>query len=235
MTGSVTGINCLEAWREAIRKITAEKQARHNLIVEITDPCQLNIAWLKDFNPRSVGKTHDLINDVINTIFPMRMAAHAANRTALYNAYMKLYRKGKRLPRNRSSWGTYFQRLVAFGDEGPKNQLEEIISKLKTWPRTEAALTLHLSAPNVDRLRRIGGPCWHFGEVIWHANGTLDLVVVYRNHDYFNKALGNFIGLGQLLNFICQQSGKTPGKLICHSVHVYMSTSSTQLLRLARI
>lgn len=63
----------------------------------------------------------------------------------------------------------------------------------------------------------------------------LDLVVVYRNHDFFNKALGNFIALGQLLRFIAVESGKTPGNLICHSVHAYSPRPIKDLATLAKI
>ena len=49
----------------------------------------------------------------------------------------------------------------------------------------------------------------------------LDFVAVYRNQDFFNKALGNFIGLGQLLKFICDESNKRAGTLTCHSVHAF--------------
>ncbi len=63
----------------------------------------------------------------------------------------------------------------------------------------------------------------------------MDFVVVYRNHDFFNKALGNFIALGQLLKFIADASGKTAGRLICHSVHAYAGSRLSHLVTLAKI
>jgi thymidylate synthase len=138
-----------------------------------------------------------------------------------------------KLPRNRSRWGTYFHRLIAYG--GKKNQLELTIEKLKHWPRYTTALVFHLSCPLVDQPRTRGGPCWHYGELIWHKGDVLDLVVVYRNHDFFNKALGNFIALGQLLAFIAKESGKTTGRLVCHSVHAYSANPMSKLTALAKI
>jgi hypothetical protein len=70
---------------------------------------------------------------------------------------------------------------------------------------------------------------------LWQPSGRLDLVVVYRNHDYFNKALGNFIALGQLLDFICVESNKEPGQLICHSVHAYFGAPKGKMLQLAKL
>jgi hypothetical protein len=55
---------------------------------------------------------------------------------------------------------------------------------------------------------------------------VLDLVAVYRNHDFLNKALGNFLGLGRLLNFIALEGGKRPGRVICHSVHAYVERTT---------
>jgi len=126
--------------------------------------------------------------------------------------------------------------LIAFGRIDPVNQLDRAIDKLTTWPkRSTTGLVFHLSSPDLDAPRTRGGPCWHFGEIIWREDNILDLVVVYRNHDFFNKALGNFIGLGQLLKFICDESGKNAGSLRCHSVHAFNPESVARLKALAKI
>src|SRR5262249_7024930 len=145
--------------------------------------------WLTTYDPRQFGAKHDSIRDVVNTVFPMRLATRFSQRTDFYDSYLRYHRRGTLRRKNRSRWGTYFQRLVNF-DQSGINQLERAIQILSTWTRKEAALVFHLSAPNVDKILPRGGPCWHFGEILWNADDTLDLVVVYRNHDYFNKALG---------------------------------------------
>jgi hypothetical protein len=55
---------------------------------------------------------------------------------------------------------------------------------------------------------------------------------VYRNHDYFNKALGNFIGLAKLLEFICTEAQQRPGSLVVHSIHGYSSAGIPKLRQL---
>jgi hypothetical protein len=60
----------------------------------------------------------------------------------------------------------------------------------------------------------------------------LELVAVYRNHDYFNKALGNFIGLSRLLGFIARETNRRPTRLVCHSVRAYFETSKQDMLAL---
>lgn len=191
-----------------------------NLITTIHDPCSIDLDWLDQRSPHKVISSADNIRDVINTIFPERLRARTTTRSELYTKYHERHRRAKKM-RGRTAWGTYFERLTSFPPTGV-NQLERAIEKLNTWPqRNMTGLVFHLSCPTIDAPRTRGGPCWQFAEILWNADGTLDLVVVYRNHDFFNKALGNFIGLGYLLKFICDQSKKLPGKLICHSCHAF--------------
>jgi thymidylate synthase len=164
----------------------------------------------------------DDLREVIKTIYPYELAERHPVRADFYREYLKRHDRAMRFKRNRGTWGTYFERMIRFPDYPQANQLETAIEKLVTWPtRSTSALVFHLATPGRDRPRTRGGPCWHFGEIIWHEDDTLDLVVVYRNHDFYNKALGNFIGLGQLLGFICNAAGKQVGRLRCHSVRAY--------------
>jgi hypothetical protein len=43
------------------------------------------------------------------------------------------------------------------------------------------------------------------------------LTAIYRNHYYVERALGNLIGLSQLLFFVARESGLQPRGLVCHS------------------
>ena len=43
------------------------------------------------------------------------------------------------------------------------------------------------------------------------------LTALYRNHYYIERALGNLIGLSQLLYFVARESGLEPRGLVCHS------------------
>jgi hypothetical protein len=55
------------------------------------------------------------------------------------------------------------------------------------------------------------------------------MTAIYRNHDYFNKAFANFVGLGRLLGFICAQTSRAPGRLVCHSGHAYSAQGKRAL------
>jgi hypothetical protein len=209
--------------------------ARHelnNLVTTIEDPCNMSAIWLRQFSPRRIRPQYDNIRDVVNTIFPIAIARRWPTRPEIYDRYLARHDRAARWQRNRSAWGSYFERLIRFPPS--VNQLDRAIEKLRQWQtRSTTGLVFHLASPAIDTPRTRGGPCWHFGEILWKHDDVLDLVVVYRNHDFFNKALGNFIGLGQLLKFICAEAGKQPGKLICHSVHAYSGGSLRDLKELA--
>ena len=230
---NVTGATALEAWRQGVQEILSEGEAL-NLFTTVEQPTVFDPAWLEAHSPRRRGLGKDDLREVIKTIFPYDLAQRLADRSDLYREYLRRHDRAMRFRRNRGKWGTYFERLVRFPDHPDTNQLETVITKLRNWQtRSGASLVFHLSTPARDTPRTRGGPCWQFGEIVWHPGNRLDLVVVYRNHDFLNKALGNFIGLGQLLNFICTATGRTPGRLLCHSVHAYKAGSKKALRALA--
>lgn len=227
------GEDSLSAWRDGANQIIKNHGELCNLLTTIHNPTHLDIDWLNKYSPNQFGRSHDDIRDVIDTIFPMSLAKRHPNEQSLKNEYLRRHDRAMSWPRNRGRWGTYFERLVRFPPNGI-DQLGKAIDKLKNWPkRNTTGLVFHLSAPTTDNPRTRGGPCWHFGEILWQRGNVIDLVVVYRNHDFFNKALGNFIGLGQLLQFICNESEMQPGKLICHSVHAFSDVSKKNLIALA--
>ncbi|WP_157214721.1 hypothetical protein [Polaromonas sp. CF318] len=230
---TIDGANALDAWRAGTAALLASGGEINNLLTTIEQPCVIDPSWLADHSPHRFKESGDDIRNVANTIFPERLAIRAADRAAFYALYLARHDRSHRWAGGRHAWGTYFERLIRFPPT-EVNQLERVIEKLRTWPtRSTTGLVFHLSSPVVDAPRTRGGPCWHYGELLWAADSTLDLVVVYRNHDFFNKVLGNFIGLGRLLQFICDQSGKHPGKLICHSVHAYHDSTQQALKSLA--
>lgn len=232
----VKGGDCVEAWQNAVKTICTGGTGIFNLFIEIENPTAFPQQWLIDYNPQSVGRDNDNISNVINTVFPYRLWSRCQNRNEFYRRFKEINARSMTRSRYRSAWGTYFQRMVDFRNDEGTNQLETAIEKLQSWNvRSKTGLVFHLSSPEIDKPRTRGAPCWHFGELLWKPDDLIDFVVVYRNHDYFNKALGNFIALGQLLNFICTQSGKTPGSLICHSVHAYSGATKGKVLQLANL
>ena len=216
MSVTFSRASCADAWLAVAQHLIAQGPAETNVIVTIDDPLQFDPAWLVRFDPRAEKAGGDWIRDVINTVFPQKSRDNSVDRHAFYERYKKANLRSRH-----KRWGTYFGRLIQFGKSG-RNQLEDVIRALTSWKNNpHAALTLHISSPETDSLRPLGAPCWHFGEFLCPDRQTVELVAVYRNHDYFNKALGNFIGLSRLLRFICIETGRNPGRLVCHSIRAY--------------
>ena len=137
--------------------------------------------------------------------------------------YLRAHGRKKRWPSSKNSWGTYYERMISFGAQGERegegiNQLGLVIEKVKKWSnKPTSALVMHMSSVELDKPRIMGSPCLQYIELLFKTKDTISLLAVYRNHDFFAKALGNFIGLGQLLKFMCRETGKHPGDLVCHS------------------
>lgn len=215
-----SGIDIIDAWKKASKLVLKAPENRiRNLVVEIENPTSFQRPWLKKFDPKGIGST-DRLSVVVKVLFPYRGKRPGETRQQFYdrwNSSLEANRKKKRL---RAPWGTYFGRLTNFG--GEENQLENMIHALSTWRmRPEAALVAHISAPTLDSIKPIGSPCLQYVEILWGRDDRIDLIAVYRNHEFLKKALGNYIGLGRLLQFICDEAGKKPGRIVCHSIRAY--------------
>lgn len=231
----VEGETSLEAWRVGVALLLKSGCSLSNLITAIASPCLIDPMWLRALSPHKFSSKGDNIRDVVNTIFPIKIAEQSTCRGELYSEYLRCHDRAHKWKRGRHAWGTYYERLIRFpsnrNGKVTVNQLERVIEKLRSWRRrSTTGLVFHLSSPVLDTPRTRGGPCWHYGELLWNRDDTIDLVAVYRNHDFYNKVLGNFIGLGLLLKFICDESDKAAGKLICHSAHAYCDSSARQAL-----
>jgi hypothetical protein len=227
MASLVAGTNCLEAWKAACNHLLAKPGTTDtNLIVEITSPEVFQPEWFRKADPRQVSSSGGYNQDVANTIFPLRTWLNSASRPEFYARYLKAHRRGAT-----KSWGTYFGRLIDFGSSRV-NQLERALDVLNGWKNEPGtSIVFHFTSAETDRPRPLGGPCLQLCQL--HAyDGRIDASVFYRNHDYFNKALPNFVGIGRLLSFMAMQSGRQVGSLTCNSSHAYSSAGKAGLGKL---
>lgn len=202
------------AWASAV-ELLLQSTPRYSLIVNIEDPCSVPERNLLVLDPQRFDEAAKPLLDVAATIFPRRRLQNQHSARAFLSIKLAAYKRWQK--RSSRTWGTYFGRLVSFGDD-EINQLERCIDALNGWARRQrAALVLHLASPEYDLPRAQGQPCWHYGEFLREGDNTLSLLAVYRSHDYFLKALGNFIGLGRLLGFMADNTGLKRGRLICLS------------------
>lgn len=212
----------LAAWQAASTHLIERGREDFNLLISF--PCTMagDEGPLNDYDPRTIlGSKFDRARDVANTIFPAKTRANSSTRADLYKRYLKANGRG-----SKKGWGTYFERMISFGTY-KVNQLERVIGALTGWGKKayRAAFLMHTSSAETDKLRPLGGPCLQYVQFNCPNTTTIDLLAVYRNHDYCNKVLGNLFGLSRLLRFVCEESGRCPGKVTCLSVHAYFNTS----------
>lgn len=135
---------------------------------------------------------------------------------------------------SKEKWRTYAGRLftkVKLRDE-ETSKIQRVIRKLK-----DNVLTGHLRAVyEIDVLETvgteevstycaesdanmgIGQPCLtHLSFKLHPTERTVSLTALYRSQFYVAKALGNFVGLAQLLAFVATEAGLAPGFLVCHA------------------
>lgn len=171
----IHGNDSADAWRKAADHLSSlpRKGWDSNLVVHISQPSIVEDTWFDLYNPKTIRSKGDALKDVANTIFPSAtwgtIVRRGQNRDAFYTRYKKIYKRGKTIgihsSRNKRAWGTYFLRLISFGDSSV-NQLETAILTLRTWANHHhGAITFHTSTLEYDSYRVAGGPCWHFGEL----------------------------------------------------------------------
>ncbi len=226
--------NCLEAWERGCDLLLKDNVEKYNLITTIRNPAYFSDEWLKTHDPNPTGDNPSL-SDVINTIFPYKLSKRlsSGDRRKLYEHYLTLHHRKTRLGgKKRTRWGTYFERIICFGGK-KTNQLEDVIEVLlRTNDWLKATNPIHISSSDYDSIKKkMGNPCLQYIQFIQPQQGKLSLTAVYRNHDYLNKALGNFIGLGQLLKFVAKHTNKDIGEVHCHSVHLYYPSGKKNVLR----
>jgi len=148
---------------------------------------------------------------VANTLFPASLWNPAHPRSALFNRYLQIWPSINKYRDNRH--GTYFQRLIAFGD---CNQLEHVISIYLANNHRRSALQASIFDPLQDHTnqRQRGFPC------LQHVSFTpndqnLTVTGVYATQHIFEKAYGNYLGLCALGRFMAHEMGLELAKMVC--------------------
>ena len=94
---------------------------------------------------------------------------------------------------------------------------------------------MHLSSAALDTPRPLGAPCWQYGQFVRSENDKLSLIAVYRSQDYFQKALGNYVGLIRLLRFVCQRANMEMGTLTCLSTFATLQNKKVKTRQLIQL
>lgn len=218
-----------------------------NLVTTIASPDPKHadtrvIASLDDALSRA-GK--QAVSTVANTIFPEALLRGSSNRQGFYQRYLALLPRMQKQKGN--GRGTYFGRLINYPQQLDLeraeyiNQIERIIQKLEREVRAKGPKRFIYQAqifnPGTDASQVMGFPCLSFLSFQLDKR-SLCLTAIYRNHFYFQRALGNFIGLARLQQFVADAAGLELGSLTIHACHAVLDVLSiaeaTELIRLCR-
>ena len=230
--------SCARAWVAAASAIIETDDEGYNVVIDVEDPCTHDERDNEVINliDRFL-REHDKypIVTVANTIFPQSLyVAHGS--PGFYAEYLKEYDRLSETKR----WGRYFERMTRHKKAGgvTYNPLSDLIEKMKRQERRgvnyRSAYELAVYDPLRDGRSLYGGQCLSFLSFKRHPERGLMLTVMYRNHTYITRCLGNLIGLGRLQAFVANEVGMKPGSLTVISTHAKLDTAAGWGIRNAR-
>lgn len=239
----VQGATVSEAWLNAVHIVDAAPERRlFHLVTRIGDP--VTEEPLIRAAADTLLHDLDLapVDTVANTIFPAQLAAACTGPDELARRYRRIYKVLRRLHKSNRK-GTYFGRIVSHpAADGERDQLADLIERLNTELRTPGPKSaryemnisaagelihsdearwptdltdggpVHVYAPGRDT-SPMGFPCLSFCSFQLDG-GNLHMVAQYRYQYLIERGYGNYLGLGQLLGYVCANVGLHPGELI---------------------
>jgi thymidylate synthase len=223
-----------QAWLAAAAAVQDAGGEAHNVVIDISDPTAVtgpDKAILTEVD--QFLRTHHVnaLAGVANTIFPQSLLERHGPE-GFYAAY-----NDKVLPRMKQmthDWGRYFERMTAWKKVKGKdvtviNPLHDLVRFMRDQIDSERtyrnAYEMTIYDPTRDAGKISNRQCLSFLSFKLTGNKELLLTVMYRNHHYVARGLGNFIGLGRLQAFVAAQSGAKLGSLTCISTHAEIDAS----------
>lgn len=228
------------AWAQAVIRLKLNSWKTWNLVVQIDAPSMMDL----DIQERTTefAKYYGLITpvQVAHTIFPYKYYKAGTARDVLYKKYWRYFRYTR--TQAHRGWGTYFERMIRYAPDGNINQavdqLATIIDAINgRRSNYGAAYAIVIPYPQKDSKRKMGAPCLNYLTVqveTVHGRGKrVNLLAVYRNHDFLERAYGNYLGLCKLLEYIAAETNSEIGSLTCISSHAYVLNHKRELYALA--
>jgi len=234
---SIVGDGFQHVWLDVVRRLAMSHWELRNLVVQIKRPDRLDHTFHDRID--AFARDNALLGPkhVAYTIFPHGMQRHGMSADDIYSEYNKVRGLYERLQRRKPGWGTYFRRMTHYDKSSgpPVNQLANTIAALRDRRNlSKAAYTIIIQNPGGETVRPLGGPCLNYVAVQAEPGSagqppTVGLLAVYRNHDFLERAYGNYWGLCNLLRFVTGEVGALCGPLTCVSSRAYVSGKKTEI------
>lgn len=222
------------AWLEVVKHLSENHWKLRNLVVQIENPTLL----CNDFHNKVYDFTKQVAilgpKDVAYTIFPHNLYKRKNDCHKLCESYNRPNGLFSRIQHRKSTWGSYFRRMSHYETKSGtiQNQLKNIIHAINTRKSiSTAAYTIVIQKPGGETIKPLGGPCLNYIAVQLEPTEPmqLGLLAVYRNHEFLERAYGNYWGLCNLLSFLAKETGASCGPLTCISSKAYVSGKKTAL------
>ena len=217
-----------QAWLAAASAVQARGGEAHNVIIDIADPvaeAAVDAAIVREVDHFLRAHRANSLSGVANTIFPQAILDRHGPE-AFYDVYRdRILPRMKKITRD---WGRYFDRLshwkkVHGREISTINPLDDLVRFMRGQIASQRTYRnvyeMTVFDPTRDAGKVSNRQCLSFLSFKLDHDNRLMLTVMYRNHAYIARGLGNFIGLGRLQKFVADQSGARMGSLTCVSTH----------------
>lgn len=233
---AIHGENFQKAWAQVVLELRKHHWYAWNVVVQISNPLEIDenkhkIMETFAANKRLVGQ-----NQVAYTIFPYKLYK-GQERNIFYEQYWRYYNAVKL--KSYARWGdTYFARMIRYNGNGIEvDQLGTIIDSINNRIKNNgASYVMVIPYPQKDIKRKMGAPCLNYITVqveLIDSVRYINLCAVYRNHNFRERAYGNYYGLGKLLEYIALETRSRVGVLTCVSSHAYIDNDKAELVEIA--
>ncbi len=237
LTHELRGENVSRAWVNVIRAVDAMPgDQAFQVTVRIDRPAE-EVAGIRAAVDQLLGTLRLApVDEVRNTVFPASLALkypEPADLTARYRNYT--YPRLKRLERENAK-GTYFNRFADYpASAGAIDQLVNVAEKLrasKAGTRVKSmyevdmaeGLDMAVYRHTKDHKKRMAFPCLSFCSFQLDGH-RVHLVAHYRSQYLVQRAYGNYLGLGQLLQYVATAAGFDTGQLLVVAGHARIDKS----------
>ncbi|RWM45554.1 hypothetical protein [Mesorhizobium sp.] len=218
----------VQGWLAAATAVEAQGGEAHNVVIDIADPLresEKDAEIIREVDRFLRDHRRNALSGVANTIFPQSLRdRHGPEH--FYEVYRdRVLPRMKKITRD---WGRYFDRLthwkkVQNGQVTIINPLDDLVRFMREQVASDRtyrnAYEMTIYDPGRDAGKVSNRQCLSFLSFKLTDDNRLLLTVMYRNHAYIARGLGNFIGLGRLQAFVSEQSGAGMGSLTCISTH----------------
>jgi len=230
----------IQAWALAARHVATAANAGFVIALGCGTDWQPEVGQLRVLDIAARRRSCERPSSVSEMILPSVCEGAFGNAAQAIDRGLEFFGRARERGLRFSGWTqTYFERLVGEWRDRQgthhrfrSNKLLDVIDKLNLWNRNaESACYIHIPMDG-EGFRTRGGPCLQYVHFRAHGDHLLDVIGLYRAHDYANKALGNLVGLDRLGRFVARYTGRELNGISVVSLHPY-TDQKRRLLNLA--